>query len=144
MVGRHAQCTKLRLAWLLSLMNALAQPRVELFKKDLEVRRQELISSLGSLEQESRSFDHSEPQDLGDRSNTTYTKEFVFQRRAQARRLLRLIEGALDRIDDGTFGQCTNCGREIGEKRLEAIPWTLYCRDCQEQFERTPSEGPGS
>src|SRR5947209_12543567 len=101
MVGCPAECANLRLAWLLSLMNALAQPRIELFKKDLEARRQELIRSLASLEQESRSFDHSDPQDLGDRSNTTYTKELIFQRRAQARRLLRLIEGAPDRINDG-------------------------------------------
>ena len=46
--------------------------------------------------------------------------------------LLALVDAALKRISQGTFGMCLNCGQEIGGKRLEAIPWTRYCITCQE------------
>jgi DnaK suppressor protein len=37
---------------------------------------------------------------------------------------------------DGAYGTCTNCGTEIGPKRLEAVPWTSFCIDCQELQEK--------
>jgi len=42
---------------------------------------------------------------------------------------------ALGRLREGTFGDCMHCGQEIGEKRLEALPWTPYCIACQEKVE---------
>ena len=50
-------------------------------------------------------------------------------------RRLRRIEDALRAIRDGTFGICTICGREIPQKRLEALPWSFYCLKCQESIE---------
>ena len=41
------------------------------------------------------------------------------------------IDAALARLDAGTFGTCTSCGRQIGEERLEALPWAAHCIDCQ-------------
>ena len=46
--------------------------------------------------------------------------------------LLSAIDAALERIRLGTFGECFNCGTEIGVKRLDAIPWVQYCISCQE------------
>jgi DnaK suppressor protein len=50
--------------------------------------------------------------------------------------MLELIDAALSRIQDGTFGECLHCGQEIGAKRLAAIPWTRYCITCQELLEQ--------
>ena len=47
-------------------------------------------------------------------------------------RLLRAIEGALDRIRQDTFGICETCKNPISRARLEAVPWTSRCRDCKE------------
>ena len=47
-------------------------------------------------------------------------------------RLLRAIEGALDRIKQGEFGICEACKNPISRARLEAVPWTRHCRDCKE------------
>ncbi len=47
------------------------------------------------------------------------------------------IDRALAKLDAGTYGQCDNCGRPIGEKRLEAMPSAAYCIDCQSALERT-------
>ena len=46
------------------------------------------------------------------------------------------IEEAFNRIKEDTFGTCSNCGNQIGEKRLSAVPWTPYCIDCQELQEK--------
>lgn len=50
--------------------------------------------------------------------------------------LLREVRAALARLADGVFGVCLLCGREIGRKRLEAIPWAPYCVACQETVDR--------
>jgi len=51
--------------------------------------------------------------------------------REKAEKELELVEAALARIEDGTFGTCRRCGREIAPGRLEALPWAAYCIDCQ-------------
>jgi RNA polymerase-binding protein DksA len=43
---------------------------------------------------------------------------------------LTLIEEALERLGNGTYGTCRNCGRPIAAERLEAIPWVANCIDC--------------
>ena len=47
-------------------------------------------------------------------------------------RLLRAVEAALSRIRQGTFGICEACQNPISRARLEAVPWTHHCRDCEE------------
>ena len=51
--------------------------------------------------------------------------------RDRAQQHLELVEAALARLDAGTYGACTNCGRPIAPDRLEAIPWAALCIDCQ-------------
>ena len=50
--------------------------------------------------------------------------------RDRARIQLEQVEAALARLDKGTFGACTNCGKQIPAERLEAIPWTPFDIDC--------------
>ncbi len=40
------------------------------------------------------------------------------------------IHAAIGRIDDGTYGECSTCGKAIGEKRLQALPYAIQCMDC--------------
>src|ERR1043165_5340269 len=63
-------------------------------------------------------------QDLADKAASAYSKELHFSLSDGERNSLKLVEEALDRVKEGTFGSCTNCGNTIGEKRLQAIPWT--------------------
>ena len=51
--------------------------------------------------------------------------------RERAEHQLALVDQALARIDDGTFGTCQDCGRPIGADRIEALPWAARCIDCQ-------------
>ena len=50
--------------------------------------------------------------------------------------LLRQVETALDRMDEGTYGACMHCEDPITEKRLRALPWAILCVRCQELEER--------
>jgi len=73
--------------------------------------------------------------DEGDRANAAQAKEMVFLETSRERALEELIDAALSRIREGTFGTCLNCGQDIPLKRLHAIPWTPYCITCQELLE---------
>lgn len=75
-------------------------------------------------------------QDLADKAASAYSKELNFSLSDGERNSLKLVEEALDRVREGNYGSCTNCGNTIGEKRLQAIPWTAYCIDCQELVEK--------
>lgn len=75
-------------------------------------------------------------QDLADKAASAYSKELNFSLSDTERNLLMQIEEAFNRMKDGSYGTCTNCGAEIGEKRLQAVPWTPFCIDCQELQEK--------
>jgi DnaK suppressor protein len=74
-------------------------------------------------------------QDVADLAVLSYQKELIFSQGTSGHRQLRLVRLALGRVQDGSFGECQHCGSEIGPKRLEALPWTPYCIDCQEKIE---------
>src|SRR5512134_3490657 len=48
-------------------------------------------------------------------------------------KLLRAIDAALARIEDGSYGVCTMCGEDISIPRLKAVPWTSVCIECKEK-----------
>lgn len=54
--------------------------------------------------------------------------------------LLRNVRAALRRMDEGAFGVCLHCEEDISPKRLNAVPWTPYCIQCQEQADRNREE----
>jgi RNA polymerase-binding transcription factor len=110
--------------------------KLEQFKKKLETRQQELRRNVTRTQQDGRSADEDTAQDIADRAASSYTKEFLFSQSNNERQLLQMVEGALDRIREGTFGECISCGKEINAKRLEAVPWTRHCIECQEKLEQ--------
>ena len=75
-------------------------------------------------------------EDIVDHANNSSNREFMFALSDTERRILIEIDGALERLDGGSFGVCTNCSVEIKKARLRALPWARYCVDCQEQVER--------
>jgi DnaK suppressor protein len=114
------------------------------FQEILERMREETLHSLSRTRKEGRGIKQDTPQDTGERSESSFSKEFLFQRSTEQRALLRQIEAALQRIQEGTFGECLSCGVKINVKRLEAMPWAEYCRDCQEVFEREAPREPAA
>lgn len=69
--------------------------------------------------------------DLGDQASAETDRNFMLRLRGREQRLLKKIEEAIDRIDDGMFGVCDDCGKEIDIKRLVARPVTTMCIECK-------------
>jgi len=110
--------------------------RLDQFKKRLETRQHELRRLVVRNVQDGRAADEQAAQDVADKAANSYTKEFLFHQSNNDRQLLQLVEEALNRIREGSYGECVNCGSELNAKRLEAVPWTRYCINCQEKVEQ--------
>ena len=109
------------------------------FKQLLEEQREEL---LGNAKKALSGDIHLDPDDFPDEIDTASSEvglAFIGRLRERARGLLNKITSALEKIEQGTFGECEQCGEEIGIKRLEARPVAELCIDCkaeQEKLER--------
>src|SRR5215469_949093 len=110
--------------------------KLEAFKKRLETRQQELRRTVTQNQADGRSADEDTAQDIADRAASSYNKEFLFSQSNNDRQLLQMVDGALARIREGSFGECISCGKDINPKRLEAVPWTRHCIECQEKLEK--------
>jgi DnaK suppressor protein len=102
----------------------------------LRIKQRELIESFERDKAAGNTSVDDGIQDLADKAYSAYSKELNFSLSDGERNLLMLIEEAFTRMKDGTYGVCTNCGVVIGEKRLQAVPWTPFCIDCQELQEK--------
>src|SRR5213080_3619789 len=111
--------------------------KLEQFKARLDERQKALRRALNRTAQDGREADvDAAAADVADRAASSYNKEFLFHQSNNDRQLLQMVEGALDRIREGNFGECISCGKEINPKRLEAVPWTRHCIECQEKLEK--------
>jgi DnaK suppressor protein len=115
---------------------SMDKKKLDYFRKRLEVRQQELRRMVIRTEQDGRTVDEGSAQDIADRAASSYNKEFLFSQSNNDRQILQMVEGALARIREGAFGECISCGKEINAKRLEAVPWTRHCIECQEKLEQ--------
>ena len=113
---------------------------IEQFKAQLDHRRQDLKHLLLQFQEAGRIADSESSPDVSDRATNSYTKELLFSQGNNERQLLKMVQEALHRIEDGNFGDCLACGKEINVKRLHAVPWARYCIACQEQKENRQLE----
>jgi DnaK suppressor protein len=74
--------------------------------------------------------------DPNDRAALESDRNFDLRLRDRDRKLILKIKEALNRIDEGTFGVCEDCGQRIEEKRLAVRPVTSQCIECKEDQER--------
>ena len=110
--------------------------KMKTYRDRLLGRREGLFRQVTEAEMSSRERDLEATQDPADMAANAYTKELLISMSANDRRLLELIDEALARIEAGEFGECVNCGEQVQEKRLEAVPWARYCLKCQDLQER--------
>jgi RNA polymerase-binding protein DksA len=90
----------------------------------------------GSLDDEVEEVAASADSHLGEAAAATLNREIDYTLGENSEQILSEIEAALKRIDDGTYGTCTACGKPIGIERLEAYPWASLCIDDARKAER--------
>jgi DnaK suppressor protein len=109
--------------------------RQAMLRQMLEERRREIQQKLRSL-RETLPAEVVEVKDAEEQSVADFVQEVDFALMEMKSATLAKIDGALRRLEDGRYGVCDECGLEIAEARLQAVPFASLCRDCQEQLER--------
>ena len=110
-------------------------------QKDIEYFRKLLTSMLEEAKQngdstsEELTASNEVFADPADRATAESDRAFTLRIRDRERRLIRKIQSALQRIDDGTYGICDECGEEISIPRLKARPVTRLCITCKAKQE---------
>jgi DnaK suppressor protein len=109
---------------------------VETFKRKLLEMRRDLLGQVERKKLYSKEVGEDGIPDSGDVAAYSYSKEVLMGLGENERTKLRLVEEALAKIDEGTYGVCERCEEAIPVKRLELLPFTRYCVQCQTELER--------
>lgn len=78
--------------------------------------------------------------DPGDRALRETDRNFTLRVKDRERKLVAKVKDAIERIENGTYGECETCGENISEKRLEARPVTTFCIECKTEEEESEKQ----
>jgi DnaK suppressor protein len=106
-------------------------------KKMLEDRRRELMNAVQDKMRDVRSSEGKDREvlDQGESSEVDIQEDIEFALIQMKSETLNKIDAALRRLDENTYGNCFECGDEISEARLRALPFAVRCKDCEEARE---------
>jgi DnaK suppressor protein len=110
------------------------QERYRVLKEMLEERRQEIQQKLRTL-RETLPAETGDVRDAEEQSVDDFVQEVDFTLMQMKSQTLAKIDEAIVRLEAGKYGLCTECGTEIAEARLKALPFAALCRNCQEAEE---------
>ena len=109
---------------------------IERFKQRLRGKECELLSAVTRLGGEACVSGEAEVRDSTDAATSSQGTAESLQEDTLASQTLIQVQDALHRIEDGAYGKCIACGRQIEAARLEAIPWAPYCLEDQEKQDK--------
>ena len=109
--------------------------QLEYFRQKLVAWKEELLKESGVTIEDLKEGGLNEP-DLNDRASNETEKALELRTRDRMRKLIKKINQALERIEDGSYGYCEETGDPIGLDRLEARPVTTMTMEAQERHER--------
>ena len=116
-----------------------SENRHALLKQILITKREALIQQikqqLGQSVSEEQQRRLEAAMDSGDQALVDLEREMGISLQEMRNRERQLIDDALDSLDEGTYGMCADCGEEISEKRLQALPFARLCVECQSKRE---------
>ena len=118
----------------------MKKAKLEEFRQLLQEQMDQLLHEAGKTVSEMTDEKTNFP-DPTDRASLESDRNFELRIRDRERKLISKIREALDRIEDGEFGECEDCGDQIGEARLKARPVTTLCIECKTEQERQEKIG---
>jgi DnaK suppressor protein len=110
------------------------------YKQVLENKKRELEDEIIRQRSEGREARTAEVEDPIDAVTSSEGQAAAFELTMNLSNTLEAVRDALARIEDGSYGRCIDCGRPIEKARLDAVPWTPYCREDQEQHDARSKE----
>src|SRR5277367_4616095 len=105
-------------------------------REQLLETKNKLLGEIDSELRAEREGNKDEGMDTYDLASEERDREINFILSDRGRAKIKSIEDALQRLNDDSYGICESCGIEVAEERLEALPFTRLCRDCQQDQER--------
>jgi RNA polymerase-binding protein DksA len=108
----------------------------EPFRQQLHDKERELQSNIARLEGEARVSGKAAVRDSTDAATSSEGTSESLQEATLASQTLERVQDALQRIEDGAYGRCVVCGRQIEAARLEASPWASTCLADQERQDK--------
>jgi DnaK suppressor protein len=115
----------------------MSKAKLEDVRRALELKQKELLA--GSSDREEILIENAAEE--FDRLQQQLNREVAIRNLDRESRLLKEVQKALGRAEEGTLGICLRCEEEIPEKRLKAVPWAAYCIGCQEAIDRQHAAG---
>ncbi|MBN2720653.1 MAG: TraR/DksA C4-type zinc finger protein [Proteobacteria bacterium] len=112
------------------------QEKREHYLKVLLQMRMELALELQRASEGARSGDDKEAKDPADMADSSYAADYSLARGETLNSRIREIDEAVERIRDGSYGVCIECGELIPEGRLQVRPVARYCAHCKENLEK--------
>jgi DnaK suppressor protein len=109
---------------------------IEKLKTRLLEKEADLASTIARFRTEARGSGQAEVGDEVDTAVSAEDTDTALYESGIEYQTLKDVRDALRRIENGTYGRCVDCGREIAPARLEAVPWTPYCREDQEKHDK--------
>jgi len=106
------------------------------FKKLLFKQREEIVGEVKQMVESSKEMGQDGIQDIGDEAANIYNKQVLLSLNENERIRLQEVDESLDRIENGTYGICEECGGPISLKRLEVRPVAKYCVPCLTKLEK--------
>ncbi len=117
----------------------MTKPDFALHREGLLALRAKLQGDMTQMEDSALNKDRSKttsmPTSMAELGSGNFDQELTLSLLGSEKDALDQIDGALERIDDGSYGQCETCGVKIPTSRLEAIPYTSLCVRCASQGE---------
>jgi DnaK suppressor protein len=116
--------------------SSMNEARYSDLKRMLEERRKEILSEVQGRIRDQREADTwgkvNEVLDAGESSEADIQEEIEFALIQMKAETLTKINDALRRLEQATYGYCADCGGEISDKRLRALPFAVRCKECEE------------
>ena len=112
----------------------LTKKKLEFFRKLLNERFEDLLNEANKTVSGMTAHKENLP-DPSDRASLESDRNFTLRIRDRERKLIVKIREALERIEQGTYGICEECGEEISAERLKARPVTTLCIECKKREE---------
>ncbi len=106
------------------------------FKRILLKEREQIVGEVKQIVESSKEMGQDGIQDIGDEAANIYNKQVLLSLNENERLRLKEVDESLDRIENGTYGICEECGGPISIKRLEVRPVAKYCVPCLTKLEK--------
>jgi DnaK suppressor protein len=117
-------------------LEKLDRKTITRFRKILLKEREQIVGEVKQIVESSKEMGQDGTQDIGDEAANIYNKQVLLSLNENERLRLKEVDESLDRIENGTYGICEECGGPISLKRLEVRPVAKYCVPCLTKLEK--------